>query len=85
MTSNKTLPALLMTAILSASATPAAASDGAGTRAATAVGHWIAMQGNEALRDIREQFRERLLESLKPLVPAPAPAAAPAATAPAQR
>lgn len=48
---------------------PAAASDSPSERAASAVGHWIAMQGNQALRDIREDLKDRLSDSLKPLLP----------------
>ena len=66
---------------------PAAAADSAGERAASAVGHWIAMQGNQALRDIREDLKDRLADSLKPLLPTPdtlkaasAPATDPAPT-----
>lgn len=83
---NKTLIALTVLAAAGA-ATPAAAADSVGARAASAVGHWIAMQGNEALREIREEIDERLADSLKPMLPAPdaeaadAPAPAPAAAA----
>ena len=42
---------------------------------ASAVGHWIAEQGNSALREMREELRRDLERQLKPLVPALAPPA----------
>ena len=66
----------LLALTLIATAGPAAASESPGTRAASAVGHWIAMQGNQALREIRQDLRQRLAENLKPLLPTPAPATA---------
>ena len=69
----------LIAVTLLASAGPAAASESPGMRAANVVGHWIAMQGNQALRDIKQELRDRLAESLKPILPAPT-AAAPAPT-----
>jgi hypothetical protein len=64
---------------------PAHADDGMAARAVSALGAAIASQGNAALLQIRAELRERLLESLRPQLPAPAPetptpAAAPAAT-----
>lgn len=63
---------------------PAAAEESYGARvaaaAANSVGHWIANQGNQALRDIREDLRDNLAQTLKPLLPAPAEVTPPAAT-----
>lgn len=81
MHTSKILSSLLLASTLAGASNPAAAAESLGDRAAVAVGHWIAAQGNQALRDIREEFRERLLETLKPVLPAPA--TAPAVTAPA--
>lgn len=85
MNTQKILASLLLAAALAGASAPAAAAESLGDRAAVAVGHWIASQGNQALRDIREEFRQRLLETLKPALPAPAPAApAPAAGTPSE-
>jgi len=55
---------------------PAAAEESPGARAAVAavntVGHWIADQGNQTLREIRKDLRKSLVATLKPLLPAPA-------------
>ena len=56
-------------ALLLASSLPAAADDSAGTRIATGVGRVIATQGNVALARIREELKDNLLETLKPLLP----------------
>lgn len=64
---------------------PAAAQDSPGARvvaaAANSVGLWIASQGDQALREIREDLRDTLAEKLKPLLPAPAEVTPPATTA----
>lgn len=39
---------------------------------ASAVGHWIAEQGNAALREIREELRRELEQQIQPLLPTPA-------------
>ena len=67
---NILMSSLLALALLGATG-PAAAAESAGTRAATAVGHWVAAQGNAALRDIRDDLRKRLADALKPQLPAP--------------
>lgn len=67
---NPLMSSLLALALLGATG-PAAAAESTGTRAVAAVGHWIAAQGNAALRDIREDMRKRLSETLKPQLPAP--------------
>ena len=63
---------------------PAAAQESPGARvvaaAANSVSHWIVSQGNQALRDIREELRDSLADTLKPLLPAPAEVSPPAAT-----
>lgn len=63
---------------------PAAAEDSYGARvaaaAASSVGQWIATQGNQALRDIREELRDNLADKIKPFLPAPAEVTPPAAT-----
>ncbi|HEY0975625.1 MAG TPA: hypothetical protein VGE57_14125 [Solimonas sp.] len=48
---------------------PASASDGVGARIATGVGRVIAQQGNHALVLIREELKDNLLQTLKPLLP----------------
>jgi hypothetical protein len=77
--SNLLTSSLLALALLGAAA-PAAANEYAGARAASAVGHWVAAQGNAAVREIRDDLRQRLSDSLKPRLPAPkgsAPSPAP--------
>ena len=41
-----------------------------GIQVASSVGHWIAEQGNQALRDMREEFKRDLKQRLRPLIPA---------------
>lgn len=48
---------------------PAAAADSVGARVATGVGRIIAAQGNAALAHIREELKDNLLDTLKPLLP----------------
>ena len=69
---NPLMSSLLALALLGA-AGPAAAGEPAVTRASVsvAVGHWIAAQGNAALREIRDDLRKHLVENLKPQLPAP--------------
>ena len=43
------------------------------TRVVTGVGGWIAMQGNEALREIRKQLEREVVDHLQPLLPMPQP------------
>jgi hypothetical protein len=50
---------------------PAQAAGHAGERAVIGIGYWIAAQGNQALRDIREQMKQELVDHVKPLVPQP--------------
>lgn len=78
---NRPATAVLLAAALF-QAGPAAAQDSLPARAFSALGHAIAQQGNQALRDIRDEMRERLLRDLKPVLPQPAPASRPQ---PAQR
>jgi hypothetical protein len=63
---------------------PAAAEESYGARvaaaAASSVGTWIANQGNQALREIREDLRDNLADKIKPFLPAPAEVTPPAAT-----
>lgn len=63
---------------------PAAAEESYGARvaaaAASSVGNWIANQGNQALREIREDLRDNLADKIKPFLPAPAEVTPPAAT-----
>lgn len=70
---------LLLAGLLGASLT-AQASDSLAQRVATGVGRVIATQGNAALVEIREEFKDRLpellREAIKPAAPAsPTPAA----------
>jgi len=67
--------AVLAGALLQAG--PAAAQESLSVRAVSVLGHLIAQQGNQALRDIRDQMRERLQQDLKPVLPRPAPATPP--------
>ncbi len=60
---------ILSGALLLASSLPAAAADSSGARIATGVGRVIAAQGNVALVRIREELKDNLLETLKPLLP----------------
>jgi hypothetical protein len=64
---------------------PAHADEGLAARAVSALGTAIASQGNAALLQIRAELREKLLDSLRPQLPAPAPSAPaePPAAAPA--
>lgn len=81
---NKTVAALALS--LAALTGPAAAQDSLPARAATAVGHAIASQGNAALVQIREELKDTLLEQLRPYLPSPAEApAVPAERADARR
>jgi len=59
--------------ILASFASTASANDRQELLASTmhAVGRAIASQGNAALKQIREELRRDLAESLKPLLPAP--------------
>lgn len=70
------LKSTLLALALAGATGPAAAADGTGARIATTVGHWVASQGNAALREIRDDLRKRLPEALKPRLPAPVPAPA---------
>ena len=71
------LKSTILALALMGAAAPAAANQAPGARLATGVGQWIAAQGNAALREIREDFRKRMNETFKPVLPAPAPAAQP--------
>lgn len=44
------------------------------SRAASLVGQLIAQQGNAALTQIREELRDDLVRTLRPLLPTPVPA-----------
>jgi hypothetical protein len=71
--------------ILASFAGPASATDRQELVASTmhAVGRAIASQGNAALKQIREELRRDLADSLKPLLPSPDHVARPAPAAPA--
>lgn len=56
----------LIAAVLFAASGAAFADD---SRAPTGVGAWIAAQGNAALREIAEELKENLAESVRPLLP----------------
>lgn len=59
--------AALLLASLS-SATYAAAPE-PGRNMVSSVGHWIAEQGNAALREMREDLKRDLKDRLRPLIP----------------
>jgi hypothetical protein len=46
-----------------------AAAPDSGRQVVSSVGHWIAEQGNAALRDMREELKRDLKNRLKPLIP----------------
>lgn len=69
-TSPKTFRPLLAAALLCASFASQAA-DSVSTRAASGVGAWIAAQGNAALRELGQDLRKELRDSIKPLLPQP--------------
>lgn len=65
---------VLSAAALLAASHGALAADDLATRMSASVGQWIASQGNQALRDLREETRRELTERLRPML---APEAAP--------
>lgn len=67
-------------ALLLCAAGPARAGtpSGSGLHLATVLGSWLAAQGNEALRDMREELTRDLERQLKPLLPKPAESTEPA-------
>ncbi|WP_428310333.1 hypothetical protein [Hydrocarboniphaga sp.] len=69
-TSLKTFRPLVAAALLCASFGSQAA-DSMSTRAASGVGSWIAAQGNAALRELGQDLRKQLRDSIKPLLPQP--------------
>lgn len=66
----QTLIQLTAAVLLAGASLASQAAEPVGARIATGVGLWIAAQGNEALREIREELRENLQNTLGPLLPA---------------
>ncbi|MGQ0620341.1 MAG: hypothetical protein ACT4QA_10530 [Panacagrimonas sp.] len=67
----KTLAAaLIFVATLPAHAAPISTSS-TGLSLASALGQWLAEQGNEALREMRKDFAKDLEQRLKPMLPQP--------------
>jgi hypothetical protein len=65
----KNLTPIAVLLIASLSPTAHAAQPEPGMQVVTSVGHWIAEQGNAALRDMREDFKRDLKNRLRPLIP----------------
>jgi len=80
----KTLLQLIAAATLIGASTAASAAEPVGTRVVTGLGHWIAAQGNAALREIRDDLRKDLTDRLAPLVPSQPADAEPTSTTPDQ-
>ena len=63
---------LITTTLLIAAAPAGATEESLSERAITALGILIASQGNQALREIRDEMKEHLLDDLKQLMLEPA-------------
>jgi hypothetical protein len=63
---------LIATTLLLSAAPAGATDESLSGRAMTALGILIASQGNQALRDIRDEMKEHLLDDLKKLMLKPA-------------
>lgn len=63
----------LAAAVILFATLPAQAASGASTglNLASALGQWVAEQGNEALREMRDEFAQDLEQRLKPMLPQP--------------
>lgn len=79
MTKFKTQIAATLAALsFAAAAAPAAAAESLPARAATALGYVIAVQGDAALAQIREELKETVVQTVAPYLPQRQDAAEPA-------
>lgn len=76
MTNRHFTAALLAAALMAGSASAQAADFDFTTRITAGLAHAVAEQGNQAFRELRQEFKQNLTEALKPLLPAASPAKA---------
>lgn len=65
----KTFSRTAVAAALLVSSFASQAAPSMGDRVVTGVGQWIAAQGNQALREIHDDLRQQIGDSLQPMLP----------------
>lgn len=71
MKTNTLIKIAAATLLLTGSLNAQAADEAMSGRVVSGVGSWIAAQGNAALREIGDDLKQDLVQTLKPFIPAP--------------